>query len=233
MRPRKSNRNIPIWIIASIIPFILVACIQFLRGDQGTVYSTVPDQINPNGSYVFYIHGKIIETEGINAVSPEFGVYEFEEILEYFADAGLNVIGEVRDSPPDPEQYAEHVSEGIRYLMDSGVRPDQITVVGFSKGGGLTILISDLVKNPNLNYVLIGICGDWIDRNLELTGRVLSLYEENDIYGSSCQELADRSPSLTSFQEIQYRTGKGHGAFYQANPLWMDPVIDWIESLMD
>ena len=36
--------------------------------------------------------------------------------------------------------------------------------------------------------------------------------------------------ALTSFEEIQFITGKGHGAFYQADSLWMDPVIDWLSS---
>jgi hypothetical protein len=230
MRALISKQLIAIWLIASIIPSVLVACHQSIGSDQGAVYSKIPDQVNPNQSYLFYIHGKIIETEGINAVSPEFGAYDFEKILANFADAGFNVIGEVRDSPPDPDLYAAHIADGIQHLLDMGVNPEQITVVGFSKGGGLTILISDLVKDPDINYVLIGICGDWIDQNLELTGRVLSLYEESDRYGSSCQSLADRSPKIVDFKEIEFRTGKSHGTFYTADPLWMDPVIEWLEN---
>ena len=236
----QAQHQSPLYLItACTIPILLVACNRSLWGDlntgknegsgPGTIYSALPDQVNPNESYLFYIHGKIIETDGIDAVSPEFGVYEFKAILEYYAEAGFNVIGEVRDSPPDPDQYTAHVGEGIEYLINQGVGSDQITVVGFSKGGGLTILVSDLMKDPELKYVLIGICGDWIDRNLELTGNVLSLYEESDYYGSSCQGLADRSPDLTSFDEIQFKTGKGHGAFYQADPLWLDPVIEWLK----
>jgi hypothetical protein len=224
------NRKILIWLITCIVLFIPAACQKTLPDEQGTVYSKIPDNIIPNESYIFYIHGKIIETEGIDAVSPEFGTYEFKMILEYFAEAGFNVIGEVRDSPPDPDQYAAHIGEGIQYLKDQGLSSNQITIIGFSKGGGLTISISNLVKDQEINYVLIGVCGDWIDPSLKLTGKVLSLYEESDPYGSSCQDLADRSPDLVEFKEIAFNTGKSHGTFYTADPKWMDLVVDWLNN---
>ena len=240
MKPQDQHPPAFIHLIACIIPILLTACNRPLwwdinvgkshGSDPGIIYSSPPDQVNPNQHYLFYLHGKIIETEGIDAVSSEFGAYEFKKILEYFAEAGFNVIGEIRDSPPDPDQYAAHIKEGIQYLKDQGLSSNRITIVGFSKGGGLAILISDLVKDPDLKYVLIGICGDWIDPKLELTGKVLSLYEESDPYGSSCQDLANRSTDLVEFKEIVFNTGLSHGTFYTADPLWMDLVLDWLKT---
>jgi CubicO group peptidase (beta-lactamase class C family) len=42
---------------------------------------TFPETIDPAGQYLFYLHGKIIEDQGIPAVSEEFGEYEYEAIL--------------------------------------------------------------------------------------------------------------------------------------------------------
>ena len=41
-----------------------------------------PESIDPSRQYMFYLHGKIIEDQGLNAVSPEYGPYEYEAILE-------------------------------------------------------------------------------------------------------------------------------------------------------
>src|SRR4030067_991612 len=38
--------------------------------------------IDPTKRYMFYLHGKVIEDQGIPAVSPEYGKYEYEAILE-------------------------------------------------------------------------------------------------------------------------------------------------------
>ena len=201
--------------------------------NPGIEYSSIPDQVNPDEYYIFYIHGAIIETEGVDAVSPEFGLYEFSKILEYFSENGYNVIAEIRGPTSDSEPYTDHIIESVKYLHSQGVPSPKIAVMGFSKGAGITSDVSSRLDDPNIKYILIAICGDWLDQNLKLTGRVLSLFEESDRYGSSCKSLADRSPDLTSFQEIQFSTGEGHGAFYQADPLWMDPVITWIENLED
>jgi hypothetical protein len=110
------------------------------------------------------------------------------------------------------------------------VPSENITIVGFSKGAYITMLISAELSNPDLNFVLIAICIEEIISNpsFELTGRILSLYETTDEYRSTCKPLADRSPEVIEFEEIQFDTGKQHGAFYTADPIWLDPVISWI-----
>jgi hypothetical protein len=196
----------------------------------GSVYSSFPDVVNPQAQYVVYIHGKIIEEEGPRAVSPQFGVYEFDEILEYLADAGYEVIGEVRTSPIDGNDYAVYVAEQVLDLLEQGVPEKNITIVGFSKGAGIAILTSTELSNPDLNYVLLAICVDEINHNqaLDLSGRILSMYEKSDTYGSSCEPLAERSSGITGFTEISFNTGKQHGVFYAADPTWLEPLLSWI-----
>ena len=43
-----------------------------------------PANISPNKRYLFYLHGKIIEDQGIPAISPDYGEYEYEAILDKF-----------------------------------------------------------------------------------------------------------------------------------------------------
>ena len=188
------------------------------------------DSFDRNSRFIIYLHGKIIEDEGVNAESPEHGRYEYFETLSFLATSGGQIISEVRPSGADVFEYAEKVTGWITHLLDAGVSPQNISIVGFSKGAGIAILATDMLKNPDINLVLIGICGDEINTmtNVSLSGRVLSLYETSDELGGSCQDLAARSPEISDFKEISFSTGEGHGAFYQAESFWLDAVLEWI-----
>lgn len=192
--------------------------------------SFLPEVIDPDGRYIFYIHGRIIEVEGVDAVSPQFGLYAFSDILDHFAEAGFYTIGEIRSAPTDPERYSNRVTSQVERLLLEGVPGENITIVGFSKGGFITMLVSSKLERAELNYVLIAICTEETvaSPDIALTGRILSLYETSDEFGESCKPLIDRSPGVVEFEEIRFETGLEHGAFYAANPLWLDPIITWI-----
>jgi len=188
------------------------------------------DSFDMNTRFIFYLHGKIIEDEGIEAEHPEHGRYEYFETLSYLATSGGQIISEVRPSGTDVFEYAENVNGWVTHLLNAGVAPQNISIVGFSKGAGIVILASDLLKNPAINLVLIGICSDEINTmtNVSLSGRVLSLFDTSDEFGGSCEDLAARSAGISEFKEISYSTGEGHGAFYQAESFWLDAVLEWI-----
>jgi len=242
-----SVRNLQKIMLQLGFAYILGACVLFAcKGDTATIETqisissksngavnlTLPENIDPDGRYLFYIHGKIIEDVGVNAASPQFGPYEFEEILKYLSDAGFNVIGEIRSTPTDANEYSDRVAAQVKSLLAQGVPSKRITMVGFSKGAGIVILTSAKVNNPELNIVLIAICGE--ETNVEsgpvISGRILSLFEKSDELGSSCKPLADRSPGVKEFEEFEFSTGKQHGAFYTADPIWLDPMISWIRE---
>jgi hypothetical protein len=196
----------------------------------GQVFQGLPDQIDAQQRYVIYLHGRIIEDEGTRPVSPVYGVYEYEETLHTLAQAGLQVIAEVRPPDTDAEQYAAKVADQVNTLLDAGVPAESLTVIGFSKGGAIAIRASSLLKNERVNFVLLAICGEWVFEwpGVDLSGRVLSIYETSDEYGKSCRSLAEASSGVSSFEEIALSTGRQHGAFYAADPLWLDPVTEWI-----
>ncbi|MBN2501710.1 MAG: hypothetical protein JXB38_13090 [Anaerolineales bacterium] len=105
-----------------------------------------PDTIDPARRYLFYLHGKIIEDQGIPAVSPDYGEYEYAAILEKLASYGFVVISEQREANTDVETYAQKVIEQINRLLEANIPPQAITVVGVSKGASIAIHISYYLK---------------------------------------------------------------------------------------
>ena len=103
-----------------------------------------PQTIHPDAHHLFYLHGKIIEDQGLPAVSDEYGEYQYIEILETFSEYGFTVISEVRPRDTDSFTYAEHVIAQINDLLAADVPAEHITVVGASKGAGIALLVSSL-----------------------------------------------------------------------------------------
>ena len=128
--------------------------------------------------------------------------------------------------------YAKKVVSEINELLNPGVKPEDITVVGFSKGAMITVVISSLLKSDEINFVIMATCGEWYDQDdflkeLRLRGNVLSIYEKLDLAGS-CKLLANRLPGPTSFMEVELNTGKERGAFYLPRDEWIKPLVSWV-----
>ena len=107
---------------------------------------------------MFYLHGKIIEDQGIPAVTPEFGTYEYEAIWNKLSNHGFTIISEQIPKNSDETKYATRVAGQITELLNADVPAKNIIVVGASKGAGITIAISNILANQKLNYVLLGTC---------------------------------------------------------------------------
>ena len=195
-----------------------------------------PETIDPSKRYLFYLHGKIIEDQGLAAVSPEYGEYEFEAILEELSRHGFLLIGEIRAQNTDPEEYARKVADQAAALLDAGVPPGNISVVGASKGAGITIFVSNQLKNKEINYVLLAICHPdqvrhFIKEEIYLVGNVLSIYDSNDQFAGTCQDLFSYSESngIGKFDEIVLDVGTGHGILYQPIDEWILPTVRWAD----
>ena len=201
-------------------------------GSPGRVTSDLPKAIQADETYVFYLHGAIVEDQGIRPVSPEFGVYEYEEILDALAAEGLVVISEPRPRGTDGREYARKLVGQIEELLAAGVPARRISVVGFSKGGGIAVLVSSLLSNEDVRFVFLATCASWI-RNwpeLILRGHILSIYEESDPVGRSCAAALADSDIRPEFRELKLQLGERHGAFYQPRPEWLDPVVEWVKQ---
>jgi hypothetical protein len=109
------------------------------------------------------------------------------------------------------------------------VPPERITVVGFSKGGGIAIVASSVLADDRLNFVFMGACGPWLDSRPEIVphGRLLALREASDNLVGSCEGLFARAAGDGKREEKTLDLGGGHGAFYRPRPEWVDPIVEW------
>jgi hypothetical protein len=193
------------------------------------VYDRMPDSIHASERYVIYSHGLIVEGDDPKPISPKYGQYDFPAIKQALFDGGsFNLIAYQRPKSTD-DSYADTLQSWVRRLLDAGVHRSRITLVGFSRGAGLTAIASNGLASAGINTALLAICEEGEVSHapgLILGGNLLSIYESSDELGS-CGKLAARS-HLKSFKEISISTGKKHGAFFQPLPDWIRPLNVWI-----
>ncbi len=115
----------------------------------------VADEISGDQHYVFYLHGQIVQDAGPRPTHPRYGLYDYPLILETLAGHGLTIISEQRSKGTDPGKYANTVAKQVRALLDDGVAPQRITVLGFSMGGYIAIKVSGLLPDAGINFVFI------------------------------------------------------------------------------
>lgn len=200
-------------------------------GAAGSVLATFPQRPDAKLRYVVYLHGRIVEEQGRRAVSPEFGAYQYDDIVAALAGHGVAVVGEVRPKGTDPKAAADHVGTEVRRLMDAGVPPANITVVGASKGALIAMLASTKLEDRDVGWVIMANCNDSVTRDfgLALHGRVLSIYESSDDVGGTCAPLFAKSPAIAQHAELRLETGLRHGFLYRPLPEWVKPAIAWSE----
>jgi hypothetical protein len=193
-----------------------------------------PASIDPSEKYLFYLHGKIIEDQGIPAVSPDYGEYEYEAILKKLSDYNFVVISEQRQKNTDGVEYAKKIVKQVRSLLSAGVPAKNVTVIGASKGAGIAMDVSRLLENEEINFVIMGICPSddvefRIQNNMPLYGNVLAIRDSIDELSGSCQELFAFSEGrgLARHDEIVLHIGTGHGILYKPLDEWIVPAVEW------
>ena len=183
-------------------------------------------------AFVFYLHGRIIEDAGRRPTHPDFGVYEYDEVLEALAVPGVAVISEARGPQTDVTSYASTIVSQIVELFAAGVEPAAISVVGFSKGGNIALQVSHRLGHDDVGFIILAACGTWLDgleidgSPLRLHGRMLSIHEESDRIGS-CRPWVEPSLPNLFFHEIEINIGGSHGAFYTPRAEWLDQTLIW------
>ena len=192
------------------------------------IFADVPATIDPGARYLIYLHGAIIETQGVRPTHFRFGVYEYREILEVLAGRGFVVISQARPAGTEVVAYAEEVVGQVRELLAAGVPPEHVTVVGFSKGGAIAITASSFLANDRLNFVFMGACGTLYESRPEIVprGHLLGLREASDELVGPCETIFGRAAGGER-REMVTELGGGHGAFYRPRPEWVDPVVEW------
>lgn len=217
-------RNLSVVII--LIIFSLKVC-------AGDIHMDLPEKPDPSQKYVFYSHGYIVEGEDERPQHPRWGMYDFPLVKEKLRDDSYQLIAHHRPKNTNPVEYAKNLAKKVNFLIESGVPPENITLIGFSRGGAITILASNELKNSQLNFVILAGCASWAKNNpeLKLYGRILSIYETSDQVGS-CNFMKERSNEIINFTELSISTGKEHGAFYLPREEWLMPLKQWLGATL-
>lgn len=216
----------------SIFLFLFFLSFSFVNAQ--TISEIIPEKVDKSRKYLIYLHGGIVQDLGADAVSADFGKYEYYKILDAFKERGFNVISEIRPKETEITAYAEKLAEQIKLLKTRGVKDKNIVVVGASLGAYMTVEAADLLKLKKVRYVLIGLCSEYAVKRYEkykgeLLGNFLSIYEESDQKGT-CQNIFQPLNRKAKFKEIKINTGKGHGFLFKSDKEWVDPLFRWINE---
>ena len=119
----------------------------------------------------------IVQQQGANAVSEQHGPYEYQNIVETLAKLDYQVISEVRPKDSEIISYGDKLATDINLLLDAGVPPNRITIIGASLGAYMTVEAAYNARNRDINYVLLGMCSDYAlnyfaDRTGALCGKL-------------------------------------------------------------
>jgi len=189
--------------------------------------------------HLIYLHGRIVqESQSLRPQHPEYGFYEVEAILDTLRAQGFVVTGELRPKAATVSDAADHVVEQIQRLLESGVPPDHIVVVGGSMGGGIALLASARLQNPEMRFCTLGTCLSRNVRHLVAeegkapSGLVLAIRETSDALTQDCPPWAqERGTDIHLIaQEVVVETGLGHGFLYRPLPEWIEPLLEWVRG---
>jgi hypothetical protein len=200
-----------------------------------SVTSFLPQKILRPEKYLFYLHGGVVTVLGNNAINqsmPEWGPYEYLNILDSLRSRGFNIISENRKEVVADSFYTNKISKQIDTLFKSGVSTENILVVGASAGSAIALNVSANLKNNEMRFVVMGGC--WPDtykdyQPIELYGHFLSIIEASDPHGT-CSNIFEKRKQVKSYKEITLTTGLSHGFIYKGYKEWIDPMVNWFKE---
>lgn len=210
-------------LLALRLTLVLVAAVA-----AGEILGEAPAAPDPAARYLFYLHGRILEDQGRDAVSPDFGRYEYDAILKALAASGATVIGEVREKDAG-EPFVRRLVAQVRRLRGAGVPARNIALVGASKGGLLALQAAAAIGERDLPVVVLAGCGRaTVEIAARLKGRVLSIHDRADRYRPSCAATFAAALQLTESRETVLDLKLDHGLLYTPHDGWLRPTLEWI-----
>lgn len=85
-----------------------------------SISSFLPKKIVQTEKYLFYLHGGVVTVLGNNAINqsmPEWGPYEYLNILDSLRSRGFNIISENRKEGIEDTIYVDKISKQIDTLF--------------------------------------------------------------------------------------------------------------------
>ncbi len=113
------------------------------------ISSHLPSKIIPNQNYLFYFHGAVVSVKGDNAINdgaPEWGRYEYSNILDSLQKRNFYVVSEIRKQGVDDSIYEEKIVKQIDTLLKQGIKPSQILLIGASSGWNIVLRAAAKLK---------------------------------------------------------------------------------------
>ena len=181
-----------------------------------------------DNKYLFYMHGYRLESLDDDHKRAK----AYRTIVSSLEDSGFNVISEQRGETSVID-YGIGIANEVKKLLADGVKPQNITVAGFSKGAAITLIAAGQVQNPNVNFIALAGCSDYFHVNYKkLQGRILSIYDVDDDKYFPCDGKISNEQQGVTFKEVSIESGKGHKVFRKKKEkwieLWRDPMMEWI-----
>jgi pimeloyl-ACP methyl ester carboxylesterase len=218
----------------------VAAAVATLLGASGALSAACtergPAHARDSGAkYLFYLHGRIVQTsQSPRPVHPRFGPYEYEAILAAFRERGFMVFSEIRPRDSGVDDYAQKVADKVRALLDAGVPPQRITIVGASMGGAIALSAAATIAEPRINVALLAGCfapevASLRGHHRAPMGHVLSFREASDDIATSCRDVTAAFHGLELDDEIVLHTGLAHGFIYRPLPEWVEPLVAWTD----
>ncbi|HVU23307.1 MAG TPA: hypothetical protein VHE13_04220 [Opitutus sp.] len=187
-------------------------------------------KITPGKPHLIYLHGAIVAGTNGRPVSPQFGPYEFQQILDRFTSAGFEVLSEIRPGN-DVARIAARIGGWVRELKAGGIPANRIALVGASLGGIAAARISHELKDRELSYVLVASLFRVQGLSpVPLSGRVLSIHDQSDKHEWIDDDYFANAPDLAASKVIVTTTGKGHGLLFTPDDAWVLPTLDWLSA---
>ena len=185
--------------------------------------------------FIFFFHNRFLENNDLDAEHREYGRAEYAEIMAAFKKEGFNILSEKRKGNVDAREYALKIRGQMDSLILKGVKNENITVIGTSKGGYIAQYVSTFMADPKINYVFIG---SYQDSDMEqipeinFCGNILNIYEKTDPYGVSAKKRKEASScTINRFKEVELNTGLKHGFLFKAMDEWIKPCVDWANGI--
>lgn len=197
--------------------------------------AALPENINRTDKYCFYLHGGVVTALGDMAVTlsvPEWGRYEYLNILDSLKKRGFVVISENRKPHVDDQVYAGKINKQIDTLLKAGVPERNIILVGASAGSAIALQVAAKRKNKQLKYVIMGACRPDTYKSYDsitLRGQFLSIIEASDPHGT-CTAIFEGRKQVKVFKEVVLHTGLSHSFLFKGYAAWIDPVMEWFEN---
>lgn len=187
------------------------------------ILSSPPEQVNKNAKYFFFGHGS-----GLYKSYADRARENWQDKVKAIEELGFVMITEEREKGNDND-YAFKIADWIDALMKKGVPAKNIYVGGFSRGARLSITVSDIVSNNEVNYFLLAGCYPKDEFGDDIKGRILSVYDSGDDLFDACANYITLNKDIT-FKEVTVDSGFEHGMGSSVRDEWMKPLLAWLKK---